>query len=64
MEYLAFNFCHMSPNNAIQIIKSKFERVDSSIQIPLMKKQKHFTAILREIQNEVLCSTGKSTSRQ
>jgi hypothetical protein len=38
----------MTPDKAIQIIKSKFEEVNSSIQIPLMKKNKHFTATLRE----------------
>ncbi len=38
----------MTPDKAIQIIKSKFDGINSSQQIPLMKKGKFFTAILRE----------------
>lgn len=38
----------MTPNNAIQIIKSKFDGINSSRQIPLMRKGDFFTAILRE----------------
>jgi len=38
----------MTPDKAIQIIKSKFEGIDSSQYVPLMKKGKVFTATLRE----------------
>lgn len=38
----------MTPDKAIQLIKSKFEGIDSSQQIPLMRKGKFFTATLRE----------------
>ena len=37
----------MKKSATIEIIKSKFEGLNSSAQIPLMKKGKSFTAILR-----------------
>jgi hypothetical protein len=41
-------FNHITSDKAIELIKAKFEGINSSRQIPLMSKNRYFTATLKE----------------